>query len=126
MKRFHKKVYMPIDSKAKIQNFTDKLNDIAWKYSAHALDNIKHRAVDNRAILLHIKGLTLSASDVFEYYADDKGEILKAVYRIDFEGFFDLCLVISKEKNLVTIYINTKKDNHDTLDKHLYVKNTKS
>jgi len=95
---------------------------LGWQYSAHAIDNLKYRAIDNRAILLHIKGLTLSASDVFEYYTGDKGDIIKAVYRVDYRGFFDLCIVISKEKNIVTIYINTKNDNHDTLDKNIYQK----
>lgn len=120
MKRYHVKVYTPTDSKSKLKRFTDSINAITWRYSTHALDNIKYRAIDNRAILLYIKGLTLSASDIFEYYASDKGDIIKVCYRIKYSQGIDIILVVGYNKELITIYINASDDKHFTLKKELY------
>jgi len=125
MLRYHKKVYIPIEDIKKLQDFTCNLNGITWQYSAHAIDNLKYRAYNIKDILIYIKDLQLDYKDIFEYYKDN-GNIQKAVYRVDYKGLYDLCLVISDNKMLVTIYINVKNDNHDTLDKNLYVKVKKS
>ena len=123
MLRYHKKIYMPVDSDKKLKRFTEKINAINWQYSAHALDNIKYRAIDSKALLLHIKGLTLSASDIFEYYASDTGDIIKVCYRVTYTKNIDIILVVGYDKQIITIYINAGNDNHATLKKELYVRN---
>ncbi len=123
MKRYHVKVYTPNNSDKKLKLFTDKINALTWRYSAHALDNIKYRVIDNKALLLHIKGLTLSTSDVFEYYTSDTGGVIKACYRIAYTKGIDIILVVGYDKQLITIYINTSDDKHATLKPELYVRN---
>jgi len=122
MKRYHKKVYIPDNDIKKLQGFTCILNNKKWLYSKHSIDNLKYRTYNIKEILLYIRDLYLDYKDIFEYYTGDKGDIQKAVYKVDYKGLFDLCLVISDNKTIVTIYINVKGDNHDTLDKGLYVK----
>ena len=123
MKRYHKKVYIPNSDIKKLQDFTCKLNGIAWKYSRHSIDNLKWRTYDIKDILNYIKALQLDYEAIFEYYKDNRGDIIKAVYRVDYRGLYDLILVISDIKSLITIYINAKNDNHNTLNKNLYVRN---
>jgi hypothetical protein len=125
MLRYHKLVYIPEEHISKLQNITDILNTMQWAYSNHTLDNLKYRAIRIEDILYFIKSLKLLASSIFEYYTDDNGKILKACYRITYTDNIDLILVISKSKEIITIYTNTKDDEHFTLDTSLYIKNTK-
>ena len=123
MKRFHKKVYFPNNAEQKLQELTAYLNkQKSWFYSQHCLDNLKYRVNNAKEILLYIKDLQLNYKDIFEYYEDNTG-IKKAVYKIDYKKIFDLCLVVSEYKKIVTIYVNSKGDNHATLKKELYVSN---
>jgi len=122
MKRYHKKVYFPDNSKIKLKKFTDNVNLKKWQYTSHSLDNLKYRAYNIKDILLFIRGLQLDYNNIFEYYVNDKGEILKAVYRINYKNNFALCLVISENKSLVTLYVNSLDDNHITLNEKLYCK----
>ena len=123
MNRFHEKVYFPDNARQKLKVFTDRLNSIDnWSYSRHSIDNLKYRVNNIKGILVYLKNLKLNSEQVFEYYEDITG-IKKAVYKIDFQGIYDLCLVISDVKNIITIYINSKGDNHSTLNKGLYVSN---
>jgi len=103
-----------------LKDFTCQLNVIKWQYTRHTLDNIKWRLYNIQDILLYIKALQLDYNDIFEYYASDNGTISKACYRVNYKGLFDLILVISSEKNIVTIYVNSQGDNHETLDKGIY------
>ena len=122
MLRYHKNIYIPDNDIKKLQDFTCKLNNMFWRYSAHAIDNLKYRAYNIKDILLYIKGLWLDYKDIFEYYTNDRGDIIRGCYRVDYKGLYDLCLVISDKKDLITIYINVKGDNHITLNKELYIK----
>jgi len=47
------------------------------------------------------------------------GAILKACYRVEYKEY-DFILVLSADKTIVTIYVNSKNDSHDTLNKNLY------
>lgn len=117
MLRYHKEVYFSNELKEKLKAFTDNLNKKAWRYSQHALENIKYRTIDIENLLIYIKGLNLSDNDIFEAYIDD--DIVKACYRIKY-NLNDVILVIGKNKELITIYLNAVNDKHDTLKKELY------
>lgn len=118
MLRYHKKVYFPDQSEQSLKAFTDRLNGLAWGYSRHCLDNLKYRAVNMQDILLYIKDIKLDWKDIFEYYLNN--DIDRAVYRVKYNQGIDICLVISKDKNIVTIYLNTTDDKHYTLNKEVY------
>ena len=119
MKRYHRQVYFPLD--IDLNDFVNQLNNMDWQYSKHCLDNIKYRVIDIKKLLIFIKDLTLNEADIFEYYFEK--EIEKACFRINYIKDIDIILVVSKEKNIITIYINEKNDKHITLKKELYCKN---
>ena len=119
--RYHKKVYFPEGSDQKLTALCDQLNDKAWQYTAHSLDGLKYRAIDQKAVLLFIKDLSLEPSKVFEYYIEGS-KITKICYRVEYTDNMDLVIVISKEKNIVTIYSQLKNDEHITLNSCLYCK----
>jgi len=116
MNRYHKKVYFKHIKELSI--FNDNLNAKKWQYSIHALDNLKHRAIDNMAILKYIRDIKLKYDNIFEYYSIDN-DIQKACYRIEYIHS-DIILIVSKQKCIITIYLNSKNDNHETLKKELY------
>ena len=116
MQRYHKKIYFP--DKEKLVNFTNKLNLLNWQYSKHCLKNLKYRVINMQSLLKYIKTLKLNYDDVFEYYKENN-KIIKACYRISWNEF-DFILVLSENKNIITIYINAKNDSHETLKENIY------
>ena len=121
MKRYHEKVYFPVNTSDNLKAFNDKLNAMTWTYSLHCLDNIKYRFIDLKEVMTYIKNLKLDYKNIFEYYTEDNDDIIKACYRIKYGIDIDIILVISHNKNIVTIYINTSSDKHVTLNKSLYI-----
>jgi hypothetical protein len=120
MLRYNKAVYFKPEALKSLKTFTLQLNNLQWNYSRHCLDNIKFRVIDIKGLLLFIKGLKLSASDIFEYYIDDINKnIIKACYRIPYLGN-DIIIVLGDKKQIITIYLNDKNDNHITLKKGIY------
>lgn len=122
MSRYHKKVYIPDKFKSQLKTLTDIINTSNWRYTSHALDNIKHRAIDLKEVLEFIKEIKLYAEQVFEFYADSFDFIYRICYRVPYNKDIDLILVIGEGKKLITIYFNTKDDEHYTLNKELYTK----
>lgn len=120
MKRYNRAVFYPYNSKDILKAFTDSLNSKDFKYTKHSIDNLKHRVIDISRLLNYIKNIKLSYDDIFEYYIDDIDNILKACYRVNYTKDIDIILVLSDNKSIITIYINSKEDNHITLNKRLY------
>ena len=117
MKRYHKKVYFPHEKELIL--FNNNLNNISFKYSKHCLENLKYRLIDIEKALIFISKLELDYNNIFEYYILDN-QIIKVCYRIKYNDELDLILVLSNEKNIITIYINSSIDKHETLNKNLY------
>ena len=124
MLRYHKKVYIDHKDIDRLKAFTDRLNGLNWHYTSHSIDNIKSRTIDLEGCLRFIKDLVLKADDMFEFYADNKsGDIIKVCYRVNWLKDTDIILVMSEYKEIITIYINSREDEHFTLKKELYVNN---
>lgn len=117
MLRFHKKIYFP--DIEKLKNVNNKLNVLNWQYSKHAIENLKYRSIDIREVLNFIRNIELHYIDIFEYYKLDES-IEKICYRIEYNKFTDIILVVNKYKKIITIYMNSKEDKHFTLKKYLY------
>lgn len=119
--RYHKKIYFPQDHQEQLICFTYKLNALNWQYTKHCLDNLKLRALDLQQLLYWIKNdLQLDCNDIFEYYTDNKDNIIKVCYRISYNKDIDVILVIGEYKQIITIYYNSTDDIHITLKKELY------
>jgi len=122
MLRFHRQVFFDIKDIERLKVFTDELNSLNWSYTAHCLDNLKHRVIDIEGLLLFIKGLELTAESIFEFYADERSaDIIKVCYRITWLKNMDIILVVNENKEIITIYMNSKEDNHITLRRELYI-----
>jgi hypothetical protein len=121
MNRYHKEVYTEPRHWQILKTYTERFNSLNWSYTEHCLDNIKSRAIDLEGLLLYIKGLKLEAGEIFEYYLDDKGEPIKICYRINYQAGLDIILVIGEDKQIITIYLNSKDDLHYTLKRELYI-----
>ena len=117
MNRYH--IKLGFNHISQLRDLTEQLNLKNWLYSEHCLDNLKYRAIDLRAVLLFIKGIELKTEQIFEYYADDKN-IIKLCYRINYNQLQDIILVLTPDKKIITLYINSTYDLHDTLKKELY------
>lgn len=123
MLRYHKKVYIDPKDLERLKTFTNRLNTLDWQYTNHSIDNIRYRAIDLEGLLRFIKDLVLDYTMIFEFYVDEQTrEITKVCYRINWQKNIDIILVVSQEKNIVTIYINSKDDLHYTLKENLYTK----
>ena len=121
MGRYHKLVYTEPKHWEKLKVLTEQFNNSKWQYTEHCLDHIKSRAVDLEGLLLYIKDLRLEAGQIFEYYLNDRAEPIKICYRIPYIVGLDIILVISKDKQIITIYINSSEDKHETLRRELYI-----
>jgi hypothetical protein len=122
MLRYHKQVYTEPEHLNALHILTERLNGLKWTVSEHCLDNIRYRVIGIEDILRFIKGVELKFENIFEYYLTDTGEPEKICYRVNYSEDIDLILVVSNIKNLITIYINSADDNHETLQKELYIK----
>lgn len=120
MGRYHKLVYTEPKHWEKLKVLTEQLNNVKWQYTEHCLDHIKSRAVDLEGLLRYVKGLRLEAGQIFEYYLDDKGEPIKICYRINWLKNLDIILIIGINKQIITIYLNSREDLHYTLKQELY------
>ena len=121
--RYHKDVFYPQGADDKIDALCYRLNAMNWGYTAHCLNNARLRIMNLEQLLYFIKNdLKLAGDDIFEFYTDDRGNIEKLCFRIEFSKVYDIILVISSQKEIITIYINEKNDNHETLKRGLYAK----
>ena len=120
MNRYHKKIYFPKEDLKELENLNNILNNKRFSYSKHCLENLKYRALDMENLLKYISDIELKSDWIFEYYKSQYG-IEKACYRLPY-SLYDVILVISNNKNIITIYINSKEDNHNTLNSRLYQK----
>jgi len=122
MLRYHKDVLFKAEDLKALQGFNDDINRLNWQYTKHCLDNLQHRILDLKSLLLYVKNLTLNWQDIFEFYKEDlSGYILKACYRINWQGKIDIILVVDTDKTILSIYVNSAEDKHETLKKELYI-----
>lgn len=119
MKRYHKKIYFPRKHHRGLFELCNSMKSMPWKYSKHALDNIKNRSLFVEDVLKFIKDLSLSHTHIFEYYTE-KDIITKMCFRYTYDKETDIIIVVSNEKRLVTVYYNAKDDEHYTLNKTIY------
>ena len=120
MARYHKKVYFPKEHEKSLKDITSFFNGEAYTFSSHCLENLKHRAIDMEGVLEFINSSILVYEQVFEYYVDGLGNLEKICYRLPYREGTDIILVLNRLKKIVTIYINSADDKHETLRKEIY------
>jgi hypothetical protein len=116
--RYHKNIYFEhIKELVKVNNYINKL---PYKFTAHFKKRLKRGNINN--ILYFIKDIILNYNNIIEYYYNtDTKQICKIVYRMQYNNYNDIILVLSNSKAIITIYFNNIYDKHDTLKKDLYI-----
>lgn len=120
MKRYHQKICFPEQYDKELNSLTDGFNSgKKFKYTTHAYFNLKQR-FDYMGILKYLAyGIVFNKHDIFEYYTDDN-MIVKICYKMGYDGTNDLIIVLDRHKTIITVYLNSKGDNHSTLKNELY------
>jgi len=107
MNRYHRKVFYPQEAGQELESITKELN------------SIKDEPVDIKSLLLYIKDLKINSENIFEYYKDND-YIAKICVRFDWKNE-SVILCLTANKTLVSVWINSVEDTHETLKKELYV-----
>ena len=124
MERYHRELGIPEVHLKRLEELNVKFNsDKRFGRTKHAYHRLNQR-FDYLTILTHLANkVEFKVEDVFEIYVDNN-VIKKVCYKIDYKvspyESQDLILVLTKDKAIVTLYVNAKGDNHSTLKKELY------
>jgi len=124
MKRYHKNIGIPKVHLDRLEMLNEKFNSSKrYGRTKHAFHRLNER-FDYISILNHLANkVKFSVKNVFEIYVDNE-VIQKVCYKLDYKvspyESQDLILVLTKDKAIVTLYLNAKGDNHITLKKELY------
>jgi hypothetical protein len=117
MIKYHKSIGFKDSDVIQCKVLLDRLNQRPVKFSSHALTELSQEA-EAVTIGQRIKDYTLSFNDVFEL-AIDSDRIEKIGFRIPFNDK-DIVFILSKDKLLITSWLNKKEDIHFTLNKSFY------
>lgn len=119
MALFHYQICMPSELKTPI--FKGEL-----KYTRHA----QEAAQTDRYGLISLpkevnfdNGLLIEAEAIKE--ASGKLFCFKQVWRVQYDETRDLCLVVTNEGAVKTVWINERNDSHRTLKRYLYARSIK-
>lgn len=117
MIKYHKSIGFKDSDVIQCKALLDRLNQRQVKFSCHALQELSQ---EKEAVTIgqKIKDYTLSFSDVFEI-AIDNDRIEKIGFRIGFNEK-DIVFILSRDKLLITSWLNGRNDKHFTLNKSFY------
>lgn len=121
--RYHRGIYFPETFEEDIGKLFKIIGKRNWLWGFHAVKKLLE-TIDKstaRKIISFVYGFTPKSDMVFEVYYSNQG-IEKFCIRTSLDNKLDLILVISKEKTIVTLYVNGKNYNHPDLDESLYQK----
>ena len=126
MKRYHKDVFFPGWADKSLIKFSEDVRSHgSISFSLHSLEKTTEYAFEYgrrfvKFLAKVVRADVFKVGNVFEFYAIDE-EIKKACYRMNsVDSPVDLAIVISADGVVVTDFVISKADNHDTLDKSLY------
>ena len=112
---YHKLVFLP------------KINKIDADYPCVYTKHARESALtDKYGVIILPKSYNLANSDIIELEIKNN-DINKLVIRTPYNNKYDLTIVISFYSGMIkTVWLNKKDDNHDTLDKNKYIKESEA
>ena len=112
---YHKLVFLP------------KINKIDADYPCVYTQHARESALtDKYGLIILPKTYNIAKSDIIELEIKNN-DINKLVIRIGYNDKYDLILVISFYTGMIkTVWLNKKDDNHYTLDKNKYIKESEA
>ena len=64
--------------------------------------------------------VNLKQGELIEVELDSFGRMVKCLWRLPYNDNFDLCLVITIDRTVKTVWLNNRTDKHTTLDRKKY------
>lgn len=120
MKRYHKQLGFNKVDIQELKEINQRFNDDdTFKKTEHGLDRLQEKFNFMEVMLFLKDTIAFNYEDIFEYYTED-GKVIKVVYRVHFDAYDDIIVVLTRNKTIVTAWINKKNDNHKTLDTKQY------
>ena len=112
---FHSTICLP-------PNLNKFFREYELKISGHAVDS----TIDKNGFFAYPSFVRVHHKNVVEVETNENGEIIKILVRIPYKykAGFDLCIVIipdGKQARVKTGWLNSRKDNHKTLDVTKYL-----
>ena len=124
--RYHKEVGFDQDHQQQLIDLIHKFNEVKrYGRTKHAFHRLNER-FDSRRILHYLTNkVEFHYGQVFEYYVKQESNLISKIcfkieYRTSPYETQDLILVLTRQKDIVTLYINASGDNHSTLKRELY------
>jgi hypothetical protein len=123
LKRYHRTIFLPNTFQNDLEKVLTSFSRKQWLWGFHAVRKLVDSTDKETAkkIVEKVYHLVVSPENVFEvYYRGD--DIEKFCVRVSLTKLLDLILVVTKNKTLVTIYVNMKANKHEELDETHYRK----
>lgn len=117
MEKYHVSIGFPPLLKSKALNLIDALQGEKIRFSFHSLEELL-KENDAVRIGIFLKNYRLDFNNVFEM-VENNGLIEKLGFRVNF-GKNDIIFILSNDKTILTAWLNSQFDNHNTLKKELY------
>lgn len=119
--RYHKDVFFPEEHHQRLNELVEKFNSKKrFGRTDHAVDRLKER-FDYIGILNFLaNNIKFRFENIFEYYVNENKKIVKICFKLHYDAVRDLIIILTANKDIVTLYVNNKGDNHKTLKKELY------
>jgi hypothetical protein len=125
-KRYHKEVGFDKSHQQDLIDLIHKFNEAKrFGRTTHAFHRLNER-FDYVSILNYLANeVEFDYGQVFEYYVKEESNLISKIcfkieYRTSPYEVQDLILVLTRKKDIVTLYINSTGDNHSTLKRELY------
>ena len=111
-KRYHKNKYFENSAVREIHNMINNLSNLYIS---------RHFLIRNQMKVVIPSKKNIMKGDIFEYYRDSRGNILKFCVRCqDMSSKNDHVYIISNDGCIVTGWVNSKNDWHSTVNMDLY------
>ena len=118
LKKYHKELYFNSEDLKEISLLISNMNQSKIIFSNHVIQEI-HAEYNALEIAKFLKCVILSFDNLFEYQKEDG--IVKLGFRYQLNNMEDIVFILSRNKVIVTCWINKKSDKHFTLNPSNYI-----
>ena len=117
---YHKEVFWKNNFDEESLNLVYNVKKLSYHLNEHLNNPDEKHLYLKKDIFKGLEDIKQNKGYLFEV-AVENGRVTKAVYRINLNSDYDICIVIREEK-VVTAWINRTTDEHRTLDTQKYMR----
>ena len=119
--KYHKDVFFPSEDITRLHWIIEAMNKQNWQYiSNHAINELKNDNINLEKVGQFLKDKRFSFGELFEYKLTEERNIYNLVFRVSFNEYQDLVLVVGTNKSLISAWANSRQDKHFTLNTREY------